>query len=197
MAINSCIGDIARNIVLDCENPNVSGYTGRAVYIPLKSNPTITKDATNPRVLTAVTLPTDTHLMYIDNSDPFVASFEGSTTESNTDSGRTLFRKTINLSIPLRGSGVSKELVEPLLYDTNGGLMILEKKAEVLDGKYEVIGLYDGIRASGTASRDDVTSGSWRIELSSSEVYAECTFQAGATLAECKTAFEALIAQAF
>lgn len=197
MAINSCIGDIARNIVMDCENPNVFGYTGRAVYIPLKNNPTITKDANNPRVLTAVTLPTGTHLMYIDNSDPFVASFEGSTTESNTDSGRTLFKKTINLSIPLRGAAVSKELVEPLLYDTNGGLLILEKKAEVVDGKYEVIGLFGGVKADGTASRDDVTAGTWQISLSASEVYAECTFQAGTTLIECKEAFEALIAEAF
>ena len=195
--INSCIGDIAKNIVLDCLHPNVFGYTGRGVYIPWRSNPTTTISTTNPRVLENVTLPADTHLMYIDNSDPFVASFEGSTTETSTDSGRTLFKKTIHLSIPLRGADVSKDLVEPLLYDTNGGILILEKKAEVADGKYEVIGLYDGIKASGTATRDDVARGSWEIELSSNEVYSECVFMPTGTLQDVKTAFEALTELAF
>lgn len=197
MPINTCIGDLAMNIVIDCQHPNVFGYTGRAVYIPLRNNPTITTASSDPRILTAVTLPQGKHLMYIDNSDPFVASFEGSTTESNTDSGRTLFKKTIHLSIPLRGAGVSKELVEPLLFDTNGGLMILEKKAEIVDGKYEVLGLYDGMRASGTCTRDDVTKGSWEIELSCNEVYSECVFKPSDTLTEVKAAFEDLLLLAF
>ena len=52
----TCVSTIAGNIGLDCEHPIEGGYTGRGVLIPMESNPVLTRDANNPRIITGVTL---------------------------------------------------------------------------------------------------------------------------------------------
>ena len=98
----SCVGNIAGNIGLNCESPISGGYTGRGVYIPMESVPVLTKDATNPRIVTNVVLATGAKLVKIDNEG--ATPFTGSTTTGTNDNGRPQFVKTAQIMMPERGA---------------------------------------------------------------------------------------------
>ena len=56
LAFTSCAGNIAANIAKDCDNPQVGGYTGRGLLIPLSNTLTFAVDASNPRIITGITM---------------------------------------------------------------------------------------------------------------------------------------------
>lgn len=197
MAYTSCAANIAANIAQNCAHPNVGGYTGRAVLINLADNPTITL-ATGAKgiVISDISMPTGKKVSVIDNVWP--SAFDGSSTQSNAESGRTKFAKTLTVRIPLRGSGTSNDIVEPLVNSPLGFLLVVEKKDRVGNGSFEALGYQEGMKptADGIVRNENENGGDIVATLSCSEdkfevVYFDTDY--ATTLA----AFEDLMAEAF
>lgn len=195
MAYKSCAASIADNITKDCAKPLVGGYTGRGVLIDLADAPTITRDASNPRIITAITLGEGKNLAVIDNAfSP--TPLTGSNTQSNTDDGMMKHRKTVVLTSPKRGGQASKQIVEPTYQSPLGYLAVLEKKDRNGDGSFEVIGAEQGLvaNADGIVRNEYENGGCTMLTMSTNEVNFENVLFATdyeTTLA----AFEALLAK--
>lgn len=201
MAYTSCAADLAANIALNCQNPIVGGYTGRAVIIQWKDAPDFTKDAENPRKIRSVALGANVKTVVVDNA--FVTPFEGSNTASSSDNGRTQYTKQLSFRIPLRGADASKDIVEPLVSSTGGFVAIVEKKDKTADGAFEVIGLLSPLRATGDGitRTESENGGDISATLETVEPFFELTLVAQEQGEDSYTAsleaFEALIAQSF
>lgn len=193
----SCVGNIAGNIKLNCESPIEGGYTGRGVYIPMEAVPVLTKDANNPRIISAIALATGAKVVEIDNegSNPF----DGSSTTGNGDAGYPRFVKVVTIRMPERGAEFAAEVLEPLVKSGRGGIIVLEKVDRVGDGSFELIGAQSPAKVvdpSTVVRNENENGGAWTASLQSSEVYAESVFfdtDYATTLAK----FEALLALAF
>lgn len=193
----SCVGNIAGNIGLDCNSPISGGYTGRGVYIPMEAAPVLTKDASNPRIVTAVALATGAKVAKIDNEG--ATPFTGSTTTGTEENGRPQFVKTAQIMMPERGAAFAKDVAEPLVKNGRGGILILEKDDRVGDGSFEMIGTQQAAKVvdPSTVVRNEYENGgAWTATLQATEDYMEVSFfdtDYETTLAK----FEALLALAF
>lgn len=197
MAYTSCAATMADNIAKDCSKPIAGGYTGRGVLIDLADAPTLTRDGTNPRIITAITLGVGVKVAVIDNAfspNPLT----GSNTQSNTDDGMMKHRKTVVLTIPKRGGKASKEIVEPTYQSPLGYLAVLEKKDRNGDGSFEIIGAEQGLVANADGIvRDEYTNGGCTmVTMSTNEVNFENVFYA-TDYATTLAAFEALLANGY
>lgn len=194
----SCAQAIADNIAPDCTNPLVGEYTGRGVLIDIAdATPSLTRDGSNPRIISGISLGSAKKLCVIDNvfrSTPF----DGSTTQSNEDDGQASFLKTFSFQIPKRGAESSKEVVEPLLNSPLGFIAVLEKKDRRGDGSFEVVGAERGLfaNADGISRNENENGGNVVVTMSTKERWFEQVFYV-TDYATTKTAFEALIALAF
>jgi hypothetical protein len=175
MTYASCAGSLAANIAKDCSKPMTSGYTGRGLLIPLSNTLTYAINATNPRIITSITMGASDKLAVIDNVWP--STFDGSNTQSNADSGRTLYGKTFAFRIPLRGAGTSKDIVEPLVESPLGYLAVLEKKDRRGDGSFEIVGYCQGltVNADGIVRNENENGGDIVVTMSCQEQYFEVT----------------------
>lgn len=197
MAYTSCAATLADNIAKDCSSPLAGGYTGRGVLIDLADAPTITRDGSNPRIITGITLGSGKSLCVIDNAfSP--TPLTGSNTQSNTDDGMMKHRKTVVLTIPKRGGEASKEIVEPTYQSPLGYLAVLEKKDRNGDGSFEVIGAEQGLvaNADGIVRNEYENGGCTMVTMSCNEVNFENVLFATdyeTTLA----AFNALLAKGY
>lgn len=198
MAYTSCAGNLAQNIAMECDNPLIGGYTGRAVLIQWKDAPTIVKDAQNPRIVRSITLDTNVKSVAIDNV--FTTPFDGANTASSADSGRTMYTKQLMVRIPSRGAGASRDVVEPLQTSAGGFLLVVEKKDKKGDGAFEVLGLYDPMKATadGIARNENENGGDITATLQCVEPYFECTLSAtGDDYEDTKAMFETLLSASF
>lgn len=175
MTYASCAGSLAANIAKDCSKPMTSGYTGRGLLIPLSNTLTYAINATNPRIITSITMGASDKLAVIDNVWP--STFDGTNTQSNADSGRTLYGKTFAFRIPLRGAGTSKDIVEPLVESPLGYLAVLEKKDRRGDGSFEIVGYCQGltVNADGIVRNENENGGDIVVTMSCQEQYFEVT----------------------
>lgn len=173
LALASCAGNIAANIAKDCNTPQVGGYTGRGVLIPLTNTLTFSVDAQNPRIITGITMGNGEKLAVIDNVWP--SAFDGSSTQSSAESGRFQYDKTFAFRIPLRGAGVAKDIVEPLADAPLGYIAVLEKKDRKGDGSYEIVGYGQGLTVNpdGIARNENENGGDIVVTMSCSEQYFE------------------------
>ena len=197
LAYASCAATMADNITKDCAAPLAGGYTGRGVLIDLADAPTLTRDGSNPRIITAITLGVGKSLAVIDNA--FTPQpLNGSNSQSNTDDGMMKHRKTVVLTIPKRGAAASKEIVEPTYQSPLGYLAVLEKKDRNGDGSFEVVGAEQGLvaNADGIVRNEYENGGCTIVTMSTNEVNFENVLFATdyeTTLA----AFEALLAKGY
>ena len=197
LAYASCAATMADNIAKDCAAPLAGGYTGRGVLIDLADAPTLTRDGSNPRIITAITLGVGKNLAVIDNA--FTPQpLNGSNSQSNTDDGMLKHRKTLVLTIPKRGAAASKEIVEPTYQSPLGYLAVLEKKDRNGDGSFEVVGAEQGLvaNADGIVRNEYENGGCTIVTMSTNEVNFENVLFATdyeTTLA----AFEALLAKGY
>lgn len=193
----SCVGNIAGNIGLNCDSPISGGYTGRGVYIPMEAVPVLTKDANNPRIVSAVAVATGAKVVKIDNEG--ATPFTGSTTTGTNDNGRPQFVKTAQIMMPERGAEFAKDVAEPLVKNGRGGILILEKTDRVGDGSFEMIGTQQAAKVvdPSTVTRNEYENGgAWTATLQTTEDYMEVSFfdtNYETTLAK----FEALLALSF
>lgn len=196
LAYASCAGALAGNIAKDCAHPMAGGYTGRGLLIPLSNTLTYVVNASNPRILTSISMGAGEKLAVIDNVWP--SAFDGSQTQSDTDDGRLQYGKTFTFRIPLRGAGVSKDIVEPLAESPLGYLAVLEKKDRRGDGSYEVVGYCQGLQvnADGVMRNENENGGDVVVTMSCKEQYFEVTMF-DTDYATTKAAFETLMNSAF
>lgn len=193
----TCVSTIAGNIGLDCEHPIEGGYTGRGVLIPLESNPTLTRDAQNPRIIKSVSLAGDAKLCVVDNAG--AAPFDGSSTTGNNDAGYPKFTKAMALRILARGAGASKDVIEPLVKSGRGFIGIFEKVDQVGDGSFEVIGAQSPLKCADPATftrSETANGGAWSGTLQCSEHWAELVLF-DTDYETSLAAFEALLAKGF
>lgn len=197
MAYASCASDIANNIAMDCANPNVGGYTGRGVLINWSESPTLTRDGSNPRTITAITVGAGVKVAAVDNSG-YTQPFNGSTVQSTDENGMVQYNKTFVVNIPLRGSDVSKNIVEPMHRSALGSMLVLEKKDRNGNGSYVVVGSEQGLKATadGIVRNEYENGGSIVATLSTVESYFEETFF-DTDYETTKAAFETLLSKAF
>lgn len=192
-----CVSDIAGNIQLNCDHPIEGGYTGRAVLIPMSAAPVLTKDASNPRHVTAIALASGAKVVLVDNEG--ATPFDGSSTTGNNDAGFVKFVKVISVRMPERGADFAKNVLEPLVKSGRGFIGIFEKTDTAGDGSFEIIGSTSPMKVVDPATvtrQESANGGAWVANLQSSEVYAEAVLfdtDYATTLAK----FEALLAQAF
>lgn len=196
MAYTSCAGTLAANIAKDCTKPMTGGYTGRGVLIPLTNSLTFAVNASNPRILTSISMGLSDKLAVIDNVWP--GAFDGSVTQSNADSGRMLYGKTFTFRIPLRGGGVAKDIVEPLVDAPLGYIAVLEKKDRRGDGSYEVVGYCQGLRvnADGVTRNENENGGDIVVTMSCEEQYFEVALF-DTDYETTRTSFETLMTKAY
>lgn len=196
MAYTSCAGALAANIAKDCSHPMTGGYTGRGLLIPLSNTLTWSVDANNPRIITGLTMGQSDKLAVVDNVWP--SAYDGSNTQSNTDSGRIQYGKTFSFRIPLRGGQVSEDIVEPLADAPLGYVAILEKKDRRGDGSYEIVGYCQGLMVNGDGilRNENENGGDIVVTMSCQEQYFEVAFY-DTDYATTKSAFETLMASAF
>lgn len=193
----SCIGNIAGNIGLNCANPIEGDYTGRGILIPMDAVPVLTKDAQNPRIISAIAIAQGAHVVSVDNEG--TAPFDGSQTVGNNDAGYVRFAKSIALRLPERGADFAAKVIEPLVKSGRGFIGIFEKRDRVGDGSFEVIGAQSPMKVVDPATvtrQENANGGAWLATLQSTEVYAETVLfdtDYATTLAK----FEALLEQAF
>ena len=179
MAYTSCAAQIAANIQQDCNKPLVGGYTGRAVIIPANdfARAEVVRSANNPREIKSIILPPDGSVMSYSIDNVFATPFSGSSTAGNADDGRNGYLKTLAIRIPMRGADVSKDVVEPLVKEAAGFVVIVEKRDKVGDGSFEVIGYQNSVRGDiASVTRDEsANGGDWLMNLTTIEKWAEVT----------------------
>ena len=179
MAYKSCAANIAASIIQDCNRPLVGGYTGRAVIIPTSdwARAEVVVDADNPRKIMSITLPPDGSAMAYTIDNVFATPFTGSTTAGNNENGRNGYLKTLSVRVPMRGADVSRDIIEPLVKDADGFVVISEKRDKVGDGSYEVIGYQNSMRGDiASVTRDEsANGGDWIVPLTTIEKWAEVT----------------------
>ena len=192
----SCAGTLAGNIAQDCANPLVGGYTGKGLLIPWDSIKSLVKDVANPRIVSAITLESEAKLAVIDNV--FTEPLTGSQTASSSDTGRAAYTKTVAFRIPLRGAKASKDIVEPMLTQAGGFLLILEKNDKVGDGSYEIVGSLQPfkVNADGVTRDEAANGGDITVTGASTEPFFEVTFF-DTDYEKTKTAFNTLMASSF
>ena len=196
LAYASCAGSLAANIAKNCAHPMAGGYTGRGLLIPLTNTLTFAVDTQNPRIITGITMGQSDKLAVIDNVWP--SAFNESNTQSNADGGRPKYAKTFAFRIPLRGAGVSKDIVEPLMDSPLGFLAVLEKKDRVGDGSYEIVGYGQGLTVNpdGIMRNENENDGDIVVTMSCNEQFFEVTLF-DTDYATTKAAFEELMTKSF
>ena len=197
MGYISCAAKIAASIQQDCNKPLVGGYTGRAVIMSATDfeRAEVVRSATNPREILSIVLPPNGTIMPYTIDNVFAAPFTGSTTVGNNEDGRNGYLKTLSVRVPMRGADVSKDVIEPLVKDPNGFVVIAEKRDKVGDGSYEIIGYQNALRGDiASVTRDEsANGGDWLVNLTTIEKWAEVTLVGSAeTYESAKKEFEGL-----
>jgi len=179
MVYTSCAAKLAASIQQDCNKPLVGGYTGRAVIMSAIDfeRAEVVRSATNPREILSIVLPPDGSVLPYTIDNVFAAPFTGSTTAGNNENGRNGYLKTLSVRVPMRGADVSRDVVEPLVKDPNGFVVIVEKRDKVGDGSYEVIGYQNALRGdiAGVTRDESANGGDWIVPLTTIEKWAEVT----------------------
>lgn len=197
MGYISCAAKIAASIQQDCNKPLVGGYTGRAVIMSATDfeRAEVVRSATNPREILSIVLPPNGTIMAYTIDNVFAAPFTGSSTAGNNEDGRNGYLKTVSVRVPMRGADVSKDVIEPLVKDPNGFVVIAEKRDKVGDGSYEIIGYQNALRGDiASVTRDEsANGGDWLVNLTTIEKWAEVTLVGSAeTYESAKKEFEGL-----
>jgi len=133
MALTKCSATVAANAAIDCTTPIVNGLADNGVGIPFEAC-TFTRDALNPRKITAITIAGGTTAFAIYN--PSQIPFADSGTEVNTEGAMIKFNKTLNFNVPILTADGSMNVVEPLSKNRSGFVFIVPTKQKTADGGF-------------------------------------------------------------
>lgn len=142
MAYTPCpTASVTKNAVRDCDNPAVEGLQAVAVAVAVKDIASIVRGTgAEKNKVSAITLNTSAKTFVIEaaGETPFA-----STTES-FDAATKRFNKTVTFVAPAHGAGFSAGLIEPLMTDRDGFVVILQRKHRNGDWSFPIIGLERG-----------------------------------------------------
>lgn len=167
----ACFPELAKQLSPGCEELLKTGWTGRArLYQYSRGGVTVTIES--PAKVSSITVPTTGGAGYVEYNVSLVDAFTGTSVAGNADSGRMMFKKTIALKIPYYDiDDTSAYVVQPLLKDTEGFLVLLERR----DGAWIVFGAYDACvgDVSSYAQNEYENDGMYTLNLTCTESVAE------------------------
>lgn len=166
--MQSCIGKIAQSIGMDCSNPIVGGYTGRAFIFNADFLNRIEYDPDNENIV--ISFEAAESPIIVDNA-MLSTPLEGSNTSGTNENGTPEFVKVVSGRILTRGADVSQDIVEPL---ANGRfVMCLEKNDRTLGiWGYELVGTCQPLRCidpSSIVRNENENEGSISFSLQTTE----------------------------
>ena len=196
MAIDYCSKDVGANLVANCNSLPKAGVESVGILINRSDIDSYTVDATNPRLVEGITLVAGaiTYAIY----NPAVKPFEGTGSELSLDTAYPTITKNVMLQIPNIGGAASDTILEPLMKNRDGFILILQRKTQDADGGFIIIGKETGAVASAGSQvmTDDAVNGMYSITMTETGCqFAEVTLT-GNTYADAKTTFDALLALA-
>lgn len=193
MALTKCNAAVAANVAPDCTTPAVAGLGDAGVGYHFE-DVTFTRDVTNPRKITAITVADGKKGFAVYNQDAI--PFADSGVEMNTEGSVVSFNKTINIKIPQFNADGSMNAVEPLAKSRNGFVFVFPTKQKTADGGFVIIGDQKGAKASTGARNytEDAQNGAFAMSLVESNSPFETVCLTGATFDDAQTTFDALLA---
>ena len=95
----------------------------------------------------------------IDAQNPFAITIQG-----NTDSGRSMYHKTVHCSIFDAQDGKAEEFIQGMLHSKNAGMLVIEREGTSYS---DVFGSYDNIKIDPTTiTRSEYENGgAWEFDL--------------------------------
>lgn len=167
----ACFPELAKKLSPGCEELLKTGWTGRAILYQY-SRGGVAVTIGSPAQVSNITVPKTGGAAAIRYDVSLVDAFTGTSVAGNADSGRVMFTKTIALKIPyLDIDTISMAVVQPMLDDTNGFLVLLERR----DGAWIVFGAYDACvgDVSSYAQNEYENDGMYTLNLTCTEPVAE------------------------
>ena len=195
MAFTPCTSaGLTANLALDCAKPRIKGYEQIGIII-LKSDIDLTLttvDATNPRLITQLSLKATKKAAVIYNSKNTPLPFNGTQTAYNREADA--YDKTVQFYYEGIGGDVSKNAIEPL--KDADYVVVLQRKQKYGNGSFQVFGWQKGLSAGndGGAQVQDEETGYWLITMTTQEPFAEIEWNIATSneYSETKAAFDAL-----
>lgn len=167
----ACFPDLAKQLSPDCNELLKTGWTGRArLYQYSRGGVSIVFGSLAK--VTNITVPTSGGATIVTYDVSLIDAFTGTAVAGNDDNGRVMFTKTIALKIPYADiDSVSANNVQPLLKDTEGFLVLLERR----DGAWIVFGAYDACvgDVSSYTQNEYENNGMYTLNLTCTEHVAE------------------------
>lgn len=154
MAYTPCeSAKVQANATKDCINPATAGLKMLAVAVAFNDIASVVRGTgATKNVITAITLKEDATTFAIEASGETPWA---STTES-FDAATKRYNKTVTFVAPTHGAGFSAQVVEPLMSNSDGYVIFLQRKqTELENAAYPVIGLERG--AVGATAEMDYT----------------------------------------
>jgi len=193
MSLDLCQVKVNGNVKDDCDNPAVAGFKSLGIGIH-RNDAILTRDAGNKRKITGITLKEGATPFAIYNPD--IIPYAGSKNSVDYGNARPTFKKSVIFGIPNVGADASRDIIEPILKNRDGFILILPRKNQVADGGFVIVGSECG--AVGTAGEQDYTDTkkNGMIEVTLTEEganYAEVTLS-GATFDAAQATFDGLLA---
>lgn len=197
MALNKCAAQVLANITDNCTSPAYAGFKDTGIGIALEDIDAITRDGTNPRKITAITLKDGKKPFAVYN--PTSNPFGDSGIEAAFDGARTTFTKNLNFSVPNIGADASLQILEPLANNKTGFLFILPTKNEVADGGFVVIGSEVGAVMSAMTENktDQATGGSASVTMTETGARFKEVTLTGDSHADAQATFDDLLAKVY
>ena len=198
MAFTPCTtAGLTANIATSCTEPRIKGYEQIGLII-LKSDIDLGAsivNATNPRIIDALSLKVGKKAAVIYNSRKTPLPFNGTQTTYNREENQ--YDKVVQFYYEGVGGANSLGVVEPL--KDGDYVVILERKQKYTAGagSFQVIGWQNGLSAGneGGAQVKDEETGYWLITMATQEPFAEIELNAG-TYVLTKGEFDSLVADA-
>lgn len=191
MAFTPCTNLLAQSLATPCEEPRIKGYEAIGIAINRADIDwaTITVDALNPRIITALPLKASKKAAVIYNSKKNPLPFDGTQTTYNRDADA--YDKVVQFYFEGIGGAAGKS-VEAL--KDGDYIVLLERKSKYDNGSFQLFGYQKGLSAGneGGAMVQDEATGYWLVTMATQEPWAEIELDAG-TYVLTKTAFNALV----
>lgn len=190
MAIEQCDLTPVGSTGDDCDNPSQAGLGDIALLYRFQDI-TLTKDASNPRSATAIVLATGAVPVgvYDAQNNPF----DGTMVEGSFDTVFPSFNKTAMFKVRANGAAAAQNLIDPILKNRAGYVLLMPTKNKTADGGFIFIGSEKGAKASLGAKNytDNAVNGAWDINLLEEGANFSEVYLTGATYAEAEAIYEA------
>lgn len=173
MATN-CIYAVGKNIENDCNiSPIVAGFKSVGILINRQDVADYLRDANDFRKIDGFEFKEGKkpYLINVPVTDPYNGTVEA----ENVDGLMPKFNKTVSIVIPMGGTDTSKNVIEPILKNRDGFIVVLERNwngenvsdTDINNGRYVVYGSELGLKGAttGRTIADVATDGSWQVTL--------------------------------